>query len=150
MRIESHLSRKNGNFLFESVSCFIDDWKGKPFELWLKSITWAQKQVSQGMSWGMSMWRRFDETKANIDCYNKNSYMEYLEFMKSPTVYGTEYDIIMLCEFLKVSIKVFIPSLFSDKQGMCHCEEPVHFGDVTQTLISLWLSNEHYEPIIKI
>jgi hypothetical protein len=60
----------------------------------------------------MSMWRRFDKTKANIDCYNKNSYMEYLEFMKSPTVYGTEYDIIMLCEFLKVSIKVFSPSLF--------------------------------------
>ena len=30
---------------------------------------------------------------------------------------------------------------------MCHCEEPVHFGDVTQTLISLRLSNEHYEPI---
>ncbi len=33
MRIESHLSRKNGNCLFESISCFIDDWKGKPFEL---------------------------------------------------------------------------------------------------------------------
>jgi hypothetical protein len=115
MKIESHLSKK------------------KPFELWLKSITWAQKQVSQGTSWGMSMWRRFDESKANIDCYNKNSYMEYLEFMKSPTVYGTEYDIIMLCEFLKLSIKVFSPSLFSNKQGMCHCEEPVHFGDVMQT-----------------
>jgi len=150
LRIESHLSKKNGNCLFESISCFIDDWKGKPFELWLKSITWAQKQVSQGMSWGMSMWRRFDETKANIDCYNKNSYMEYLEFMKSPTVDGTEYDIIMLCDLLKVSIKVFSPSLFSDKQGMCHCEEPVQFGDVMQMLISLWLSNEHYEPIIKI
>jgi len=79
MRIESHLSKKNGNCLFESISCFIDDWKGKPFELWLRSITWAQKQVSQGTSWGMSMWRRFDETKANIDCYDKNFYMEYLE-----------------------------------------------------------------------
>ncbi len=39
--------------------------------------------------------------------------MEYLEFMKTPMVFGTEYDIIMLCEFLKVSIKVFSPSLFS-------------------------------------
>ncbi len=93
------------------------------------------------------MWMNFDKTKANIDCYNKNS---YLEFMKTPTVFGTEYDIIMLCEFLRVSIKVFSPLLFSDKQGKCHCEEPVHFGDVTQTLISLLLSNEHYEPIIKI
>ncbi len=83
------------------------------------------------------MWIKLDKTKANIDCYNKNSYMEYLEFMKSPTVYGTEYDIIMLCEFLQVSIKVFSPSLFSYKKGMCHCEEPVHFGDVTQMLISL-------------
>jgi hypothetical protein len=112
MRIESHLSRKNGNCLFESVSCFIVDWKGKPFELQLKSITWAQKQVSQGMSWGISMWMKFDKTKANIDCYNKNSYMEYLAFIKTPTVFGTEYDIIMLCEFLKVSIKVFSPLFF--------------------------------------
>jgi hypothetical protein len=76
--------------------------------------------------------------------------MEYLEFMKTPTVFGTEYDIIMLCAFLKVSIKVFSPLLFPDKQGMCHCEEPVHFGDVTQMLISLRLSNEHYEPIIQV
>jgi len=53
-------------------------------------------------------------------------------------------------EFLKVSIKVFSPLLFSNKQGMCHCEEPVVFVDVTQTVIHLWLSNEHYEPIIKI
>jgi hypothetical protein len=150
MRIESHLSKKNGNCLFESISCFIDDWQGKPFELRLKSITWAQKQVSQGTSWGMSMWMKFDETKANIDCYNKNSYMEYLKFMKTPTVFGTKYDIIMLCEFLKVSIKVFSPSLFSDKQGMCHCEEPLVFGDFSQTVIILWLSNEHYEPRIKI
>ena len=150
MRIESHLSRKNGNCLFESLLCFIDDWKGKPFYLQLKSITWAQKQVSQGTSWGMSMWRKFDKTKVNIDCYNKNSYMEYLEFMKTPTAFGTEYGIIMLCEFLKVSIKVFSPSLFSDKQGMCHGVEPVHFGDAMQTLISLWLSNENYEPIINI
>ena len=86
-RIESHLSRKNGNCLFESISCFIDDWRGKPFELQLNSIIWAQKQVSQGTSWGMSMWMKFDETKVNIDCYNKKSYMEYLEFMKTPTVF---------------------------------------------------------------
>ncbi len=76
--------------------------------------------------------------------------MEYLEFMKTPTVFGTKYDIIMLCEFLKVSIKVLSPSLFSDKQGMCHCEEPLVFGDFSQTVIILWLSNEHYEPMIKI
>ena len=79
LRIESHLSKKNGNCLFESISCFLDEWRGKPFELRLKAITWAQKQVSQGTSWGMSMWMKFEETKANTDCYNKNSYMEYLD-----------------------------------------------------------------------
>jgi len=46
MRIERHLSKKNGNCLFESISCFIDEWRGKPFELRLKAITWAQTQVS--------------------------------------------------------------------------------------------------------
>jgi len=96
------------------------------------------------------MWRIFEETKANIDCYKKNSYMEYLEFVKTPTFFGTEYDIIMLCEFLQVSIKVFSPSLFSDKQGMYHCEEPVVYGEVTQMVINLWLSNEHFEHIFKI
>jgi hypothetical protein len=64
--IESHLSRKNGNCLFESVSCFIDDCKGKPFELWLKSISFT------GYILGNVNVRRFDKTKANIDCYNKN------------------------------------------------------------------------------
>jgi hypothetical protein len=112
IRIESHLSLKNGNCLFESISCFIDDWRGKPFELRLKSIIWAQKQVSQGTSWGMSMWMKFGETKANIDCYNKKSYMEYLEFMKTPTVFGTKYDIIMLCEFLSVHQGIFSIALF--------------------------------------
>ena len=62
---------------------------------------------------------KFDVTKANIDCYNKNSYMEYLKFMKTFTVLGTEYDIIVICEFLKASIKVFYQLLFSDKQGLC-------------------------------
>jgi hypothetical protein len=33
---------------------------------------------------------------------------------------------------------------------MCHCKEPLVFGDLSQTVINLWLSNEHYEPIIKI
>jgi len=148
MRIESHLSKKNGNCLFESISCFINDWRGKFFELRLKSISWAQKQVSQGTSWGMSMWMKFDETKANIDCCNKNSYMEYLEFMKTPTVFGTEYDIIMLCPsryFLYCSFPIN-----KECQGMCHCEEPLVFGDLSQTVINLWLSNEHYEPIVKI
>ena len=62
---------------------------------------------------------KFDKIKANKDCYKKNSYMEYLKFMKTFKVLGTEYDIIVLCEFLIVSIKVFCKLLFSDKQRMC-------------------------------
>jgi len=76
--------------------------------------------------------------------------MEYLDFMKTPTIFGPEYDIIMLCEFLQVSLKVFSPSLFSDKQGMYHCEEPVVLWRSNIILINLWLSNEHYEPKFKI
>ena len=59
---------------------------------------------------------KFDKTKVNIDCYNKNNYMKYLKFMKTFTVLGTEYDIILHCEFLKVSIKVFSQLLFSEKK----------------------------------
>jgi hypothetical protein len=112
LKIVPHLSNKSGNCLFESVASFLEVWKGKPVELRYKSLLWAKTQVSQGTQWGMMMWRNFEVTKANRDCYNKNSYMEYLKFMKDPKVFGTEYDIIMLYEFLKVSIKVFSPSLF--------------------------------------
>jgi hypothetical protein len=36
LRAESHLG--NGNYLFESVSPYVDDWRGKPFVLRLKTI----------------------------------------------------------------------------------------------------------------
>jgi hypothetical protein len=42
------------------------------------------------------MWRNIEETKANQDCYNLHSYVEYLGVMKDPKIFGTEYDIIML------------------------------------------------------
>jgi hypothetical protein len=61
------------------------------------------------------MWRNFEESKANKDCYNMHSYMEYFDFLKYPKIFRTEYDMIMLHEFLQASIKVFSPSLFFDK-----------------------------------
>jgi hypothetical protein len=121
LKIEHHLSKRNGNCLFESVSSYLDDWNGKPFELRLKSILWTKTQISQDTPWGLKMWRKFEETKAYQDCYNMHSYMESLDFMKDPKNYGTEYDIILLCEFLKVSIKGFSPSLFFDEGGLIHC-----------------------------
>ena len=147
LRIVPHLSNKNGNCLFESVASFLELWKGKPVELRYKSLLWAETQVSQGTQWGMMMWRDFEVTKANQDCYNNNSYMEYLKFMKDPKVFGTEYDIIMLCEFLQLSIKVFSPSLFFEENGLVMCQEPVIYGNQLQNTIQLWLCNEHYEPI---
>ena len=129
------------------MASFLELWKGKPVELRYKSLLWAETQVSQGTQWGMMMWRDFEVTKANQDCYNNNSYMEYLKFMKDPKVFGTEYDIIMLCEFLQLSIKVFSPSLFFEENGLVMCQEPVIYGNQLQNTIQLWLCNEHYEPI---
>jgi hypothetical protein len=150
LKIEPHLSNKTGNCLFESVASFLEDWNGKPVELRYKSLLWAKTQVSQGTQWGMMMWRNFEVTKANQDCYNLNSYVEYLEFMKDPKVFGTENDIIMLCEFLQVSIKVFSPSLFFEENGLVQCREPVIYGNQPQNTIQLWLCDEHYEPIYNI
>jgi hypothetical protein len=56
----------------------------------------GQNKVSQGTQWGLMMWRNIEETKANQDCYNLHSYVEYLGVMKDPKIFGTEYDIIML------------------------------------------------------
>jgi hypothetical protein len=99
-----HLTPQDGNCLFESVSYFSDRWKGKPVELRFNSIKWDQQQVSQGTEWGMYMWLKFDDTRANQDSYGELSYLHYLEYMMDPKVYGTDYDLVMLCEFLQVSI----------------------------------------------
>jgi hypothetical protein len=45
------------------------------------------------------MMDKFEETKSNLDPYGKNKFFEYLDYMKDPTVYGTEYDILLLCDF---------------------------------------------------
>jgi hypothetical protein len=51
---------------------------------------WDKAQISQGTLWGLMMWRKFEETKANQDCFNMHSYMEYLDFTKDPKIYRTE------------------------------------------------------------
>ncbi len=56
---------------------------------------------------------KFEEAKLNMDAYGKNNFFEYLEYMMVPTVYGTEYDILLQCEFLKVSIDFFSSSSIS-------------------------------------
>jgi hypothetical protein len=136
-----HLTPQYGNCLFERVSYFSTRWKGKPVELRFNSIKWAQLQVSQGTEWGIFMWLKFDDTRANQDSYGKHSYLHYLEYMMDPKVYGTEYDLVMLCyvmlcEFLQVSINVYSSSL-----------APIKYGNVEQVAMHLWLKNEHYEPI---
>jgi hypothetical protein len=131
-----HLTPQYGNCLFESISYFSNIWKGKPVELRFSSIKWAQLQVSQGTDWGITMWSKFDTTKANQDSYGKHSYMHYLEYMMDPNVYGTEYDLLMLCEFLQVSINVYSSTL-----------TPIKYGKEELVTMNLWHQNEHYEPI---
>jgi hypothetical protein len=131
-----HLTPQYGNCLFESISYFSNIWKGKPVELRFSSIKWAQLQVSQGTDWGITMWSKFDTTKANQDSYGKHSYMHYLEYMMDPNVYGTEYDLVMLCEFLQVSINVYSSTL-----------TPIKYGKEELVTMNLWHQNEHYEPI---
>lgn len=45
MKIQSYLSSKKGNCLFESVSLFLDAWRSKPIKLVLKSISWVQNEL---------------------------------------------------------------------------------------------------------
>jgi hypothetical protein len=116
----------------------------------LKSLKWAQIQVSKGTEWGKQMYKRFDETKGNPDTYGKNSYLDYLTFLTDPKIYGTEYDIIMLCEFLNVCIEIYSSSLVKFKDGKLVCQKPLLFGDLNSPKILLWHYKEHYEQIVKI
>jgi hypothetical protein len=69
--------------------------------------------------------------------------------MKNPTVYGPEYDVILLCEFLKILIESFclLPFILN---GYIDCLPPLSFGEnfTNFTLkITLWHENEHYEAV---
>ena len=145
-----HNTPQYGNCLFESIANALPIWNGKPVELRLKSLKWAQLQVSKGTEWGKQMWKRFDETKGNPDTYGKNSYLDYLVFLMDPQIYGTEYDIIMLCEFLNVCIEIYSSSLVKFEDGKLVCQKPLLFGDLNSPKILLWHYKEHYEQIIKI
>jgi hypothetical protein len=82
------------------------------------------------------MWLKFDNTKANQDFYEKHSYLHYLEYMMDPKVYGTKYDLFMLCEYLQVCINLYSSSL-----------APINYGNIEQVTMYLWHQNENYEPI---
>jgi hypothetical protein len=79
MKIQRHLSSKNANCLFDSVLSLLENWRSKPIDLRLRSISWTQNVVSRGSAWGMKMWKLFEDTKANIDSYGMPTYMDYLE-----------------------------------------------------------------------
>jgi len=53
----AHNTPQYGNCLFESVANALPIWNGKPVELRLKSLKWAQIQVSKGTEWGKQMWK---------------------------------------------------------------------------------------------
>jgi hypothetical protein len=55
------------------------------------------------------MWKRFEERKCSSDNYGKMSFFEYLDFIANPAIYGTEYDIVMFCEFFgNINLFVYI------------------------------------------
>jgi hypothetical protein len=70
-----------------------------------------------------------------------------LDFVVDPYTYGTEYDIIMLCGFLNISIDMYTSSLLSIIGGELRSEPPLHFGGICDTNVILWHYKEHYEPI---
>ena len=142
-----HKTIQNGNCLYESVATFFDNWKLKPLELRLSAIRWAKNQILTHTHWGFLMMDKFEDTKSNMDAYGKNNFFEYLDYMTDPTVYGTEYDILLLCEFLKVSIDVFSSSSISFQNGYMDCPPPLSFGETFTLKITLWHENEHYEPV---
>jgi hypothetical protein len=82
------------------------------------------------------MMDKFEDTKSNMDAYGKNNFFEYLDCMTDPTVYGTEYDILLLCESLKVSIDVFSSSSISFQNGYMDCPPPLSFGETFK--FSFW------------
>jgi len=139
-----------GNCLYDSVAVALPAWSDKSLELRLMTIQWAEAQLKQGTIWGKEMWKRFEDTKANPDSYGKNSFLEYLSHMQNPSNYGTEYDIIMLAEFLNISIIVYSSSLITVKNNTLACTPPHKFGRPEQTTITLWHYKEHYELIVPI
>jgi hypothetical protein len=71
-------------------------------------------------------------------------------FLTDPKIYGTEYDIIMLCEFLNVCIEIFSSTLVKFEDGKLVCQKLLLFGDFNYPKILLWHYKEHYEEIVKI
>jgi len=142
-----HQTSQYGNCLYESVANCIQLWKEKPVELRLQTINWARLQVTQGTQWGREISQSFQDREGNLDNYGKHSFLEYLDFIENPYTYGTEYDIIMLCAFLNISIDVYTSSLLSIIGGESRSERPLHFGGIRETNVILWHYKEHYEPI---
>jgi hypothetical protein len=145
-----HQTYQYGNCLFESVANGVQawNWKGKQVELRYRAVEWARMQTTKGTVWGKKMWKRFEERKGSSDNYGKRSYLEYLDFMANSAIYGTEYDIVMLCGFLEISIYVYTSSLLVRKNGELSCEPPMHFGGDCEFKIFLWHHKEHYEQIV--
>ncbi len=94
------------------------------------------------------MWKGFEERKGSSNNYGKRSYLEYLDFMANPAIYGTEYDIVMLRGFLEISIYMYTSLLIVRKKGELSCELPMHFGGDCEFKNFFGISKKHYEQIL--
>jgi hypothetical protein len=44
--------------------------------------------------------KKLEDTKASKNSCGMSTYMDYLDYMKNPKIFGIEHGLIMLCEFL--------------------------------------------------
>lgn len=63
---------------------------------------------------------------------------------------GTNYDVAMLSKFLSVTIKVYVPTMFWERNGVLHCKTPMIVGNGSNNELRLWLRKQHYEPIVNV
>jgi len=105
------------------------------------------KRVEKGSPWGIEMYRR-EDSKVDVDCYGKQNYIQYLVFMKDPKVFGTEFDVVLLCKYLQISIKVFTPADFKEELGFLSSDIRCVHGKENHQRINLWLHNLHYKLIV--
>jgi hypothetical protein len=64
------------------------------------------------------------------------SYLEYLDFVADPKIYGTEFDIVMLYRFLEISIYMYTAALLVSENGKLRCEPPMHLREKDIALAS--------------
>jgi len=136
-----------GNCLYDSIAYLIPAWRGNGIGLRASAIEWAEQQLTTGTSdWVNMILCEYE----HHDNYGKQSYQEYLNYIKEPAVYATTLDLYMLSNFLEVGLVLYSFSYerIIDNES---CFVPnMQFASRFETRINIFYDpiNKHYEPII--